>query len=216
MKYFGLAAVALVMTMGASAATISETCTGVASPLGNPVISPTTLACADFSALPAGDTATSLQILAVDSFDGGTFGQTNVFDINYTAILAAITGLPGGGTPNGCVPGVGGGNTCTDVISGSLSGSSGVNPYDFGNAITTGLATYIGGGFFNVANVTSGVDPSSALNPLASNGDITTQIYATLTYSVPQTGTPEPGSMMLLGSGLLAAGLIGRKKLVRK
>jgi len=35
-------------------------------------------------------------------------------------------------------------------------------------------------------------------------------------FQTVSTGTPEPGSMMLLGGGLLAAGLIGRKKLAAR
>jgi hypothetical protein len=217
MKVFGLATAALMMTIGASAGIVSESCGGANSTPGSAVIAPTALTCNQFSALPGGDTPVSLQIEAVDSFDGGNIDNSNnSFDINYSSIIAAIVGLPGGNVPNGCTPGVGGGNSCTDVISGGLSGNSGPSAYDFGDAITAGLATYFGAGTFSVATVTSAIDAGSQANPIGSNGDVTTQLYAILTYSTPTGSAPEPGSMMLLGSGLLAAGLIGRKKLVRK
>ena len=214
MKYFGLAAAALVMTMAASAATVSVTCTAVNSAAGSAVITPTTLVCPDFFAggLPAGDTALSIQVVAGDSFDGGTFGQTNIFDVNYSSINAAITGLPGS-LPNSCVAGSGTGNTCTAEISGTTSGNTGSSTFNFGNAITTGLAGFIGSGTFNVASVTSAVDAGSATPALTGTGDVTAQLFATLTYS---TAAPEPGSMMLLASGLLGVGLIGRKKFAAK
>ena len=44
-----------------------------------------------------------------------------------------------------------------------------------------------------------------------------TSVQDTFQQSFQNTsGVPEPGSMMLLGGGLFAVGLIGRKKLVRK
>jgi hypothetical protein len=212
MKYFGLAAAALVMTIAASAASVSVTCTAVNSSPGSAVITPTTLTCPDFATLPAGDTATSIQLFAGDSFDGGTFGQTNIIDVNYSSINGAITGLPGS-LPNSCIGAAGTGSTCTAEVSGTTSGNTGSSTFAFGNAITTSLGSFIGGTTFNVASVTSAVDAGSALPPLTGTGDVTAQLFATLTYS---TAAPEPGSMMLLGSGLFAAGLIGRKKLAGK
>jgi len=210
MKVLGLAAAALLMTIGASGSTLSETCTGVASPLGSAVIAPTTLVCSDFATASLnGGTATGLQIEAVDSFDGGNpFNASNVIDVEYSSIIAAITVLQSGS--NGCLPGLGT-STCTDTLTGVSNG--GGNLYDFGAQITTGLAAYIGAGTFNIASVTSAIDASSGSSPITGTGDVTTQFFAILTY---QTSIPEPASMVLLGGGLLAAGLIGRKKLIRK
>jgi hypothetical protein len=214
MKYFVLTMAGLAMTVGASAATVSEACQGANSAAGSAVITPVTLSCNQFAALPVGDTVESIQILGVDSFDGGNFSNsTNAIDVEYSNVIGDITGLPGGGVPNGCTPGAGGGNSCTDIISGVLSGNSGNSPYDFGNAITTDLGAYTGVGTFDVATVTSMIDSGSGPNPITTNGDVTAQLFAVMTYS---TVAPEPGSMLLLGGGLLAGGLIGRKKLVRK
>jgi PEP-CTERM motif len=55
-----------------------------------------------------------------------------------------------------------------------------------------------------------------AVSSVVTNGSVnqsTGGVIAEVDYT---TGTPEPGSMMLLGGGLLAAGLIGRKKFIRK
>jgi hypothetical protein len=55
---------------------------------------------------------------------------------------------------------------------------------------------------------------------IVTSGSVATSSAAVIVeYDFTPTVTssaPEPGSMMLLGSGLLVAGLIGRKKLVRQ
>jgi hypothetical protein len=49
-----------------------------------------------------------------------------------------------------------------------------------------------------------------------SGGDSSARVQVMFTYDTVTSSTPEPVSMMLLGSGLLAVSVIGRKKLARR
>lgn len=172
----------------------------------------TVLTCDQFNALPAGDTLVSVTITLEDSFNQGTPG-TNAFDFNYTGIDPDIN-LPLGTAPNSCVSGAGASSsTCLDVVSGDGGGSS---IYQLGNVITTFTENYVGAGTFVVGTVSAGIDSSEPSSSLTASGGLGTTAFVTFTYQTPAGSTPEPGSMFLLGSGLLAAGVLGRKKLVRK
>jgi hypothetical protein len=59
---------------------------------------------------------------------------------------------------------------------------------------------------------------SVGVSSVVNQGSVTTsEAGATITYTYDTpTFTPEPGSMALLGGGLLAVSLIGRKKLARR
>jgi len=173
----------------------------------------TVLTCDQFNALPAGDTLVSVSITLEDSFNQGTPDQTNAFDFTYTNIDADLA-LPLGSAPNSCVSGAGVlSNSCLDVVSGQGGGSS---IYQLGNVITTFTEDYVGAGTFVVGTVSAGIDSSEPSSSLTESGGLGTTAFVTFTYQTPAGSTPEPGSMFLLGSGLLAAGVLGRKKLIRK
>lgn len=95
----------------------------------------------------------------------------------------------------------------------------GVNIESEFNAILADPAAY---GFTNVTtacDTTAGCDPNSALfwddiHPTTyADSLIATLAYDDLTGAVPPAATPEPSSLMLLGSSLLGAGLVARRKL---
>jgi len=180
-----------------------------------PSFGTTLLTCDQFNALPVGDTLVSVTITLEDSFSQGNPNTaTNIFDFNYTSIDPDVV-LPLGTAPNSCITGTGASsNSCLDVVSGN--GSGGGNPFQLGNTITAFTQNYVGSGTFNVADVAASVDASNPSSSLTFSGQLGTTAFVTFTYQTPTGSAPEPGSMMLLGSGLLAAGLIGRKKLVRK
>lgn len=213
MKYLGFAALALAMTVTASADTFSETCTSANGGNGGTSFSATLLTCAQFSALPVGDTLVSVTINLEDSFNQGLPAQTNGFDFIYTNVDPDVTLLNGTFPTNSCITtGTGSSSTCEDQVTGVVTG--GVY-YQLGNLITTNLLSYLGTGNFDVADVAGQID--STINPssgLQASGQLGSTAFATFTY-FPTSSIPEPGSMLLMGGGLVAFALVGRK-LVRR
>lgn len=201
----------------ASFTTPLQTCSSANGANGATSFSATELVCGQFNSLPGGDTLTGVNVFISDSFNQGVPGDTNIFDFTYTSIDPDILGTVGT-APNSCITLTGATSlgACLDTVSPSANsfGVSGSAFYQLGEAITVFTAeTYVGAGTFNVASVSALGEAGSALN---SSGQLGSTAFVTFTYSTPTTGTPEPGSMMLLGSGLLAAGLIGRKKFAAK
>ncbi len=131
------------------------------------------------------------------------------FTFNYT-ITVDETGLVGGFNYISMM-GAGGVDSLNAVASNNNTTS---NP---GCATLNSPDTGAGGFTTNTCSTTG--QPTSmniAESYVYTSGSTATAIQDTYVQSFQSTTTPEPGSMMLLGGGLLAAGLIGRKKLVRK
>jgi hypothetical protein len=209
MKYFGIAVAALMMTISASASTLTVNCSAEGGNGAN-TISTTALTCAQITnAQLAGNTLESVTIVLEDSFSQGNTG-TNVFDFNYSNIDPDVQ-LALGTSPNTCVTsGTGSSTTCEDIITGTIIGG---NEYQLGNVIASDLAAYVGSGVITVADVSANPDGSAPGSSLTGSGQLGSTAFVTYTFT---NGTPEPGSMILLGAGLLAVGAIGRKKLIRK
>jgi hypothetical protein len=94
-------------------------------------------------------------------------------------------------------------NTFTNTTAGGIGGTQYLLPTT--DAITGALL-----GVFSIG-ATGNVDAGGFVN-----GASDARIQATFTYTPVTTGSPEPVSMLLFGSGLLAVSLIGRKKLAGK
>lgn len=210
MKYFGLAAAALMMTISATAGSVVVTCTAFAVADGTnfftvgavPGASGTST-CANFSALPGNDTFVSVQIVLQQDYTGGNGNTTNttqtVFGGPDNDTLTA--------TSAGSITGTGPSFAYTDTNNGAPNAPAfGVNYF----------ATIDAGA--NAGNYTN-LNISETYATSVTGGSVqgvSGQVFAVLNYSTAQTSAPEPGSLMLLGGGLLAAGLIGRKKFARK
>jgi len=139
----------------------------------------------------AGDIITSATLLATFGFTNGPFGTTS-------GSTASETVTAGAGAFN------------TDTVTETLTGgnvSTGYSPAvpDTLGTVSPGTETF---GTFSVS-VSSTC--CSAGGPVDTSG----QVIVQYTYS-STTGAPEPVSMLLFGSGLLAVSLVGRKKLIRK
>jgi hypothetical protein len=95
-------------------------------------------------------------------------------------------------------------NTFTNTTSGGLTGTQYILP------TTEALIGTTGGDTFSI-NVNAFVDAGGF-----TSGASDASIQVTYSYSAVTTGTPEPVSMLLFGSGLLAVSLMGRKKFSKR
>ena len=107
--------------------------------------------------------------------------------------------IPPGGTQN-FIPPIVSVNTDTGVLASATTGSYGGTGTFTLSYDTTTSETFIGGGGQEKAV------------PVIVSGATYTVIY---NYTVPSTGSPEPGTMALFGFALIGVGFIARKKLKR-
>jgi len=194
MKYFGLACAALVLTVSAQASQFLQICTNGSVSGGFP--GTTTISCPTFNTalLPGGSTFSNEQLIIQTDFSGA---PPNTFVDVQASYTSGVTNFISNTEE---ASGVGGSSTYSTTLTLTAFGGSGA-PYWY--QLSTASSSVITA--FTVS-ATDSVLGDSAGNP----GSITNNAYEVITYT---SSTPEPGSMMLLGSGLLAAGLIGRKKL---
>jgi len=219
MKIFAaLAATTLAMAISASATTVQFSCnvtssgdltavnTGTAgvngslsntgASIANGITSPGTINAFTCGSLDvgAGNIITSESLFYTGDYTGGTFGTTS-----GTSVVETLTN--NGSTPFGTI-------SQTLTISGGNSSNSDTptTPINLGT-ITPGTEASTA---FSLAIAST--NPTGPSAPVASSS---AQVVISYTYS-STTGTPEPVSMLLFGSGLLGLSLIGRKKFARK
>jgi len=139
-----------------------------------------------------------------------TFGYSVSIDPTMVTagLTSAITRVTGGIQDNGTdgatlVKTVTGGATCTAGSTDSFGNSTQLSPGCNGISATS---LSISEAFAYTANNSN----TGGARSISGIGNTFTESFSTT------TGTPEPVSMLLFGSGLLAVSVLGRRKLVRK
>jgi hypothetical protein len=218
MRKFVLAAAALTLSVSAFAATETITCTSnsVADGtnffgIGNvPGMTGATSTCGNFSALPGGDTFTNVTVVLQADYTGG-FGTTaNTTQTTFTGGVLGLADLIQV-TSVGSALGTGPAFAYTDEAScASVTPTCPPNAPTFGTTYFQTVDAAANSGNYTALNITETF--TTAVTGGSVQG-VSEQAFLVLNYS---TSAPEPASMMLLGGGLLAAGLIGRKKLAAR
>jgi hypothetical protein len=199
MKYFGLAAAALMLTVSASAATVVSVTCGSFSFAGTGGSG--SWVCPTLSSLDNGGTVTSEEIIYGSDYSNGL---SNTMQVQTVFTFSGSTPTNAADTLTST-----GGTNSSQATSADLAAFQALN---LGPPPTPAGYIDIYSAFANA--ITVGFN-----NTYVSGGSLGTTGFAQLVFTynpAVQTSAPEPGSMMLLGSGLLAAGLIGRKKFARK
>lgn len=203
-KILGLSALAVAMTVGASAATLTleETCGPFQDTLGDSIDStlgiisgyPTSVVCAAPSSfLTAGETFVSVQAILEQAFTSPSFTGPNTIVGTFT-ITSGGSGLDG--------------DTLTTTAN---PGDTPQTTTDTDGNINYILPQYfIDGGSSTVnAAFTLGISESLSAGSIQSaTGDIDELI----TYTTVSATTPEPMTLSLMGAGLLGLGLVRRQR----
>jgi len=201
-KLLGLAIVALFCVGMASAATMTQLCT---TPAGSVVNSGANGATPGLSAtetcgsvtLPVGDTIT-----AIDLFESGDW-QLGVPGGNTLVYTLAFGGAVSG-TSSETVTGTGGSSLPPFPFTGPCAEVSNTDQGDCSFAgtgtNTVGSATTAWVGTWSVGSA-----------GLLTNGSEGVSSYEIITYSVPTT-TPEPASLLMIGTGLVGLAVLVRRK----
>jgi hypothetical protein len=198
MKYFVLTAAALMMTISASAATIVSVSCGSFDFGGTGGSG--TFVCPTLSSIDNGGTPIAEEIIYNQDYSNGLANPTTT---------QTIFGFSAGAA------------NASDTL--TSTGGSSSNPATSGDGAAF-VALSVGppaepAGFVDLYTTISNAITVTYTNSYVAGSSLATTGFAQLVFSynpAVQGSAPEPGSMMLLGSGLVAAGILGRKKLVRK
>jgi hypothetical protein len=201
--FAGLAFAAFMMVANVSAATmyVVGTCGTFSNPAPNSPLSGTWVCPTAASLGITGSITLASEFVSYDSdySNGLNASVTTVTKWSFTgAGLAFATDT---------TTSTGGGNSSPAISSDGLT----LNPF-------VSLPPVLLPGFYNNVGIPFGTVTVNWTNQATVGSAIQATGYAQIVYdyNTVVAGTPEPVSMLLLGSGLLAVSLIGRKKLARK
>jgi hypothetical protein len=209
MKVLGLVALALMMSIGASAAQLAPIYCGGFSFAGtgpggvintsNPVTSGT-ITCAPFTAglLPAGDNFVSEQLLLQADYSSGTGNNSDA--TTYSAgTLAMVTDTITAAGPSG---------PATSWADSFGAGDQNPTPPGFGSSY------FLDDSYTQTTLPTAGGTIAYSVNLAAGSTiqSVSGNVYELINYT---TTAPEPATLGLVGSALLGLGLLARKRVSR-
>ncbi len=172
----------------AGAATIGFNCSPFPTAFANGNGGPTDVGCAAPVGVPAGSILNSVTVNFLADYQFGS--ASNMVDVTF---VPSTAGMPGGSawTPPSMTLTVIGGNSSPSPLP---SGSSSLNAAGIAYAFANG---------FNVA-----ISSSVVSGQVATSSGSAAVVY---NYTAP-TGVPEPATFAIVGGGLMALGLIARRR----
>jgi hypothetical protein len=228
-----LALSAVIFAASASAATIIQTVT-IPSASTDVTDAPALLNFFASSGAPAGSTLTGVTFEFVISESLNALSLSNASSSTETAKYVASANFDAGDTANAtdaanldhALANNSGDPAITIFNTGTLSfaGTQTDNTFalpavlteDTGVITTASLSSYTGTGTFVLDYSTlSSFTVTGGGNNISSSQSTTTSAVATVIYTYSPPSVPEPATLALSGSGLLALALMGRKKLFR-
>jgi hypothetical protein len=189
----------IALTLFASTANASFIeCQTIGSPSGGVGFTgqPVTLTCPAF-VVPSGNTLTGVDIELVNDAQGpADIGAT------VTWVWNTFVGVPQSGTQTNMQ------SSPDGVTFGSCSAQAGSIVNTCPSILGTYVANVIAGNTFNAVSVN--VTASSGGGGLDTAGSDSARLF--IQYDLTPTGVPEPVTLSLVGGGLLAVGLLARKR----
>lgn len=158
--------------------------------------------------LTGGPTTGAVNVPSFATFSTGV-AKPVIFDLTYVA--------PGVGTQAGCGSAALGAEctpngspfTLFQISSNTVIFSLQLNGVSYTGTSASGTSPTVS--IFSTQSAINGTIPAIIAN-LQSGGAITGVTYSASFTATPGTITPEPASMMLMGMGLIGAGLVARRK----
>jgi hypothetical protein len=163
--------------------------------------------------IPISDTFTEADFSVDNSYSLGTSGQTNTLDFTYS-VSGFGTGGTTGLTTSLSGPGTNGSSGQNPTVGGVVAQAPGsaCTSTDFADVdcVAAAPGSLSSGGTFTVTG-TSTWSLTGDQGNLQNGGTDQFSVFLNFSYA-PIVSTPEPASLLLIGGGLLAFGMVSRRK----